>query len=70
MCPLDKVVVFGSEEFKSTWVGIRAYIGQDGCSRRGVIVWPGVKQFGEDEEIGKLSKIWLYGRENILKTGT
>jgi len=70
--PLDKVVVYlDPEEFKSTWVGNKAvYRTRMAIADGGelIVLAPGVKQFGEDEEIGKLIRKYGYtGRENILK---
>lgn len=70
--PLEKVVVYLDErEFKSTWLGNKAIyrtrmaIADDGEL---IIIAPGVRKFGEDDENDKLIRKYGYvGRENVLK---
>lgn len=70
--PLDKVVVCLDErEFKSTWLGNKAIyrtrmaIKDDGEL---IVLAPGVRRFGEDEENDRLIRKYGYvGRENVLR---
>ena len=70
--PLNKVVVnLDEREFKSTWLGNKAiYRTRMAIADGGelIILAPGVKKFGEDEENDKLIRKYGYvGRENVLK---
>ena len=70
--PLDKVVVYlDPREFKSTWLGNKAvYRTRMAIADGGelIILAPGIKKFGEDEENDKLIRKYGYvGRENVLK---
>ena len=69
---LDKVVVFlDPREFKSTWLGNKAiYRTRMAIADGGelIVLAPGVKGFGEDEENDKLIRKYGYvGREQVLK---
>ncbi len=62
--PLDKVVVYlDPEEFKSTWLGnksiyrTRMAIADDGEL---IVLAPGLKEFGEDQEIDRLIRKYGY----------
>ena len=70
--PVEKVIVYlDREEFKSTWLGCKAIyrtrkIIADGGEL--LIIAPGLKQFGEDEQIDALIRKYGYiGKEKILK---
>ncbi len=70
--PLRKVIVYLDEhEFKSTWLGNKAiYRTRMAIADGGelIILAPGVKIFGEDEEIDRLIRRYGYvGRDKILK---
>ena len=70
--PLQKVVVYLEEkEFKSTWLGNKAvYRTRMAIADGGelIILAPGVKKFGEDDENDRLIRKYGYvGRENVLK---
>ena len=70
--PLKKVVVYLDEkEFKSTWLGNKAiYRTRMAIADGGelIILAPGVKKFGEDDENDRLIRKYGYiGRENVLK---
>lgn len=70
--PLKKVVVYLDErEFKSTWLGNKAiYRTRMAIADGGelVILAPGVRKFGEDDENDRLIRKYGYvGRENVLK---
>ncbi len=69
--PLKKVVVYLDErEFKSTWLGNKAiYRTRMAIADGGelIILAPGVRKFGEDEENDKLIRKYGYvGREKVL----
>lgn len=68
----DKVVVYLSpEEFKSTWLGNKAvYRTRMAISDGGelIILAPGLKRFGEDDNINELIKKYGYrGRKEIIR---
>jgi len=70
--PVEKAVVYlDREEFKSTWLGCKAIyrtrkIIADGGEL--IILAPGLKQFGEDEQIDALIRKYGYiGKKKILK---
>ncbi len=70
--PLKKVVVYLDErEFKSTWLGNKAiYRTRMAIADGGelIVLAPGVRKFGEDEENDKLIRKYGYvGRENVLQ---
>lgn len=70
--PLKKVVVFLDErEFKSTWLGNKAiYRTRMSMAEGGdlIILAPGVRKFGEDEENDRLIRKYGYvGRERVLE---
>lgn len=70
--PLEKVVVYlDPREFKSTWLGNKAvYRTRMAIADGGelIILAPGIKKFGEDDENDKLIRKYGYvGRENVLK---
>jgi nickel-dependent lactate racemase len=70
--PLDKVVVYLDDlEFKSTWLGNKAvYRTRMAISEGGdlLILAPGVRKFGEDEQNDRLIRKYGYiGRENVIK---
>lgn len=70
--PLQKVVVYLEEkEFKSTWLGNKAvYRTRMAIADGGelIILAPGVKKFGEDDENDRLIRKYGYvGREKVLK---
>lgn len=70
--PLKKVVVYLDErEFKSTWLGNKAvYRTRMAIADGGelIILAPGVRKFGEDDENDALIRKYGYvGRENVLK---
>ena len=70
--PLSKVVVYLDErEFKSTWRGNKAiYRTRMAIADGGelVILAPGVRKFGEDDENDRLIRKYGYvGRENVLR---
>mgnify|MGYP001207581063 CR=1 FL=1 len=70
--PLKKVVVYLDEkEFKSTWLGNKAiYRTRMAIADGGelVVIAPGVRKFGEDDENDRLIRKYGYaGREKILK---
>lgn len=70
--PLKKVIVYLDEkEFKSTWLGNKAvYRTRMAIDDGGelVIVAPGVRKFGEDDEIDRLIRKYGYvGREKVLQ---
>jgi len=70
--PLKKIVVYLDErEFKSTWIGNKAiYRTRMAIADGGelIILAPGVRKFGEDDENDKLIRKYGYvGRENVLK---
>jgi len=70
--PLKKVVVFLDErEFKSTWLGNKAiYRTRMSMAKGGdlIILAPGVRKFGEDEENDRLIRKYGYvGRERVLE---
>jgi len=70
--PLEKVVVYlDPREFKSTWLGNKAvYRTRMAIADGGelIILAPGIKKFGEDEENDRLIRKYGYvGRENVLK---
>ena len=70
--PLDKVVVYlDPREFKSTWLGNKAvYRTRMAIADGGelIILAPGIKKFGEDEENDRLIRKYGYvGRENVLR---
>ncbi|MGL4677255.1 MAG: lactate racemase domain-containing protein [Brevinema sp.] len=67
-----KIVAFLDEqEFKTTWVGNKAIYRSRMLIADGgelIILAPGVRQFGENDEINQLIQKYGYrGRENILK---
>jgi len=69
--PLKKVIVYlEPEEFKSTWVGNKAiYRTRMAIADNGhlIIIAPGVRQFGEDEDRDVLIRKYGYvGRDKIL----
>lgn len=70
--PLDKVVVYLDEdEFNSTWLGNKAiYRTRMAIADGGelIIIAPGLKKFGEDNEIDELIRKYGYvGTEKILQ---
>jgi nickel-dependent lactate racemase len=70
--PLKKVIVFLDErEFKSTWLGNKAiYRTRMAIADGGelIILAPGVRKFGEDDDNDRLIRKYGYaGRKNILK---
>ncbi len=70
--PLKKVVVYLDErEFKSTWLGNKAiYRTRMAIADGGdlIVLAPGVRRFGEDDENDRLIRKYGYvGRENVLK---
>lgn len=70
--PMRKAVVYLDErEFKSTWLGNKAiYRTRMAIADGGelIILAPGVRKFGEDEENDRLIRKYGYvGRENVLK---
>ena len=70
--PLQKMVVYLEEkEFKSTWLGNKAvYRTRMAIADGGelIILAPGVKKFGEDDENDRLIRKYGYvGREKVLK---
>ncbi len=70
--PLDKVVVYlDPREFKSTWLGNKAIYRTRMAIKTGgelIILAPGVKKFGEDNENDRLIRKYGYcGREKVLK---
>ena len=70
--PLKKIVVYLDErEFKSTWIGNKAiYRTRMAIADGGelIILAPGIRKFGEDDENDKLIRKYGYvGRENVLK---
>lgn len=70
--PLKKVVVYLDErEFKSTWIGNKAiYRTRMAIADSGelIVIAPGVRKFGEDDENDRLIRKYGYvGRENVLK---
>jgi len=70
--PIQKAVVYlDPREFKSTWLGNKAIYRTRMAMADGgelIILAPGVKKFGEDENIDKLIRKYGYkGRENTLK---
>ena len=70
--PFKKVIVnLDPREFKSTWLGNKAiYRTRMAIADGGelIILAPGVKKFGEDDENDRLIRKYGYiGRENILK---
>lgn len=69
--PLRKVVVYLDEqEFKSTWLGNKAIYRTRLAMARGgqlIILAPGVRKFGEDDEIDRLIRKYGYvGREQVI----
>ncbi len=70
--PLKKVVVYLDErEFKSTWLGNKAiYRTRMAIADGGelIVLAPGVRKFGEDDENDRLIRKYGYvGRKNVLK---
>ena len=70
--PFKKVVVYLDErEFKSTWLGNKAvYRTRMAIADGGelIILAPGVRKFGEDDENDRLIRKYGYvGRENVLR---
>lgn len=70
--PLEKVVVYlDPREFKSTWLGNKAvYRTRMAIADGGelIILAPGIKKFGEDEENDRLIRKYGYvGREKVLE---
>ena len=70
--PLEKVVVYLDErEFKSTWLGNKAIYRTRMAIKDGgelIVLAPGVRRFGEDDENDRLIRKYGYvGRENVLK---
>ena len=70
--PIKKAVVYlDPREFKSTWLGNKAIYRTRMAMADGgelVILAPGVRKFGEDDDIDKLIRKYGYkGRENTLK---
>jgi len=70
--PLKKTVVYLDErEFKSTWLGNKAiYRTRMAIADGGelIVLAPGVRKFGEDDENDRLIRKYGYvGRENVLK---
>ncbi len=69
---LDKVVVYLDErEFKSTWLGNKAVYRTRMALAPGaslIILAPGVRRFGEDDENDRLIRKYGYvGRKNVVK---
>lgn len=69
--PLQKAVVYLDEhEFKSTWLGNKAIYRTRLAMARGgqlIILAPGVRKFGEDDEIDRLIRKYGYvGREQVI----
>ena len=69
--PIDTCVVWLDEhEFHSTWLGNKAIYRTRMAMANGgslIVLAPGVRRFGEDEEIDRLIRKFGYtGRENIL----
>lgn len=69
--PLDKVVVYLDErEFKSTWLGNKAIYRTRLAMARGgqlIVLAPGVRKFGEDDENDRLIRKYGYvGRETVI----
>jgi len=70
--PIKKAVVYlDPREFKSTWLGNKAIYRTRMAMADGgelIILAPGVKKFGEDDDIDRLIRKYGYkGRENTLK---
>ncbi len=70
--PFEKVVVYlDPREFKSTWLGNKAiYRTRMAIADGGdlIILAPGVRKFGEDDEVDRLIRKYGYaGRENVLR---
>lgn len=70
--PFTKAVVYLDErEFKSTWLGNKAVYRTRMAMADGgelIILAPGIRKFGEDEENDRLIRKYGYaGRENVLK---
>jgi nickel-dependent lactate racemase len=70
--PLDKVVVYLDErEFKSTWLGNKAIYRTRLAMAKGgklIILAPGVRKFGEDDENDRLIRKYGYvGRERVIE---
>ena len=70
--PLQKAVVYlDPREFKSTWLGNKAiYRTRMAIADGGelIVLAPGVRKFGEDDENDRLIRKYGYvGRENVLK---
>ena len=70
--PLKKVVVYlDPREFKSTWLGNKSiYRTRMAIADGGelIVLAPGIRMFGEDEENDRLIRKYGYvGRENVLK---
>ena len=70
--PMKKVVVYLDEhEFKSTWLGNKAIYRTRMAMADGgelIVMAPGVKKFGEDDENDRLIRKYGYvGRENVLE---
>lgn len=70
--PIQKAVVYlDPREFKSTWLGNKAIYRTRMAMADGgelIILAPGVRKFGEDDDIDKLIRKYGYkGRENTLK---
>lgn len=70
--PLEKVVVYLDErEFKSTWVGNKAvYRSRMAIVDGGelIVIAPGVRKFGEDDDIDKLVRKYGYaGKMKVLE---
>ena len=71
--PLEKVVVFlDPMEFKSTWLGNKSiYRTRMAIGDRGelIVLAPGVKSFGEDDDMDRLIRRYGYiGMKKILKS--
>ncbi|MDW7658900.1 MAG: D-mannonate epimerase, partial [Bacillota bacterium] len=69
--PLEKVVVYLDErEFKSTWLGNKAIYRTRLAMAKGgqlIILAPGVRKFGEDDENDRLIRKYGYiGREPVI----
>jgi nickel-dependent lactate racemase len=70
--PLKKVVVYlDGREFKSTWVGNKSiYRTRKAIAEGGelIVLAPGVRKFGEDEQNDELIRKYGYiGREDVLR---
>lgn len=70
--PLSKVVVYLDErEFKSTWLGNKSVYRTRMAIKEGgelIVIAPGVKKFGEDEENDRVIRQFGYiGRSNVLE---